>query len=139
MMEAIKAVIVRLHAKRKTVAACDQTVATQQLLWRKDSQAALLEEHVNEYRAELEREAVEEARTEAEELREEQIQAALRKEQTQGAPLEQHEVAEMDGLLVRGDAAEMREWFRKQKRQHKAASKGGGLGLFIEKPRRNNE
>ena len=110
MMEATKAVIVRLHAKRKTVAACDQTVATQQLLWRLDSQAALLEEHVNEYRAELEREAVEEARTEAEELREEQIQAALLEEQTQGALLEQHEVAEMDGLLVRGDAAEMREW-----------------------------
>ena len=110
MMEAIKAVIVRLHAKRKTVAACEQTVATQQLLWRLDSQAALLEEHVNEYRAELEREAVEEARTEAEEPRDEQIQAALLEEQTQGALLEQYEVAEMDGLLVRGDAAEMREW-----------------------------
>ena len=50
MMEAIKAVIVRLHAKRKAVAACDQTIATQQLMWRLDSQAALLEEHVNEYR-----------------------------------------------------------------------------------------
>ena len=67
MMESIKAVIVRLHAKRKTVAACDQTVATQQLRWRLDSQAALLEEHVSEYRAELECEAVEEAcRAEAE-------------------------------------------------------------------------
>ena len=54
MMESIKAVIVRLHAKRKTVAACDQTVTTQQLLWRLDSQVALLEEHVTEFREELE-------------------------------------------------------------------------------------
>ena len=61
MMEAIEAVIVRLHAKRKTVAACDQTVATQQLLWRLDSQVALLEEHAIEFRAELESDAVQEA------------------------------------------------------------------------------
>ena len=190
MMEAIKAVIVRLHAKRKTVAACDQTVATQQLLWRLDSQAALLEEHVNEYKSELERRAVEETeelrerqktmdelraavaqpccrrladalvacdakglpeeeladakrelsarlQRSMEELRveDEKARAALREEQTQAALLEQLE------QLERGTVAEMREWVKEQKRKHRAGSKGGGLGLFVEikQPKRNNE
>ena len=52
MMNGVQAVIVRLHAKRKAVADCDQTIATQQLLWHLDSQAALLEEYVNFYGAE---------------------------------------------------------------------------------------
>ena len=42
MINEVQAVIVRLHAKRKAVADYDQTIATQQLLWRLDSQAALL-------------------------------------------------------------------------------------------------
>ena len=66
-----------------------------------------------------------------EELRaeDEKARAALREEQTQAALLEQHEVAEM------------REWVKEQKRMHRAGSKGGGLGFFLEikQPKRNNE
>ena len=46
MINGVQTVIVRLHTKRKAVADCDQTIAVQQLLWRLDSQAALLEEYV---------------------------------------------------------------------------------------------
>ena len=72
MMNGVQAVIVRLHAKRKAVADCDQTIATQQLLWRLDSQAALLEEYVNGHKSELEEYARRSALEEAEELREKQ-------------------------------------------------------------------
>ena len=60
-----------------------------------------------------------------EELRaeDEKARAAFRAEQTQ-----EHEVAELDGLIARADEAEMREWTTQEKRKHKAASKGGGAG-----------
>ena len=68
-MNEVQAVIVRLHAQRKAVADCDQTIATQQLLWSLDGQAALLEEYVNEYKSELEEYARKCALQEAEQLR----------------------------------------------------------------------
>ena len=72
MMKGVQAVIVRLHAKRKAVADCDQTIATQQLVCRLYSQAALLEEYVNAYKSEEEEYARRCALQEAEELRKKQ-------------------------------------------------------------------
>ena len=72
MMNGVQAVIVRLHAKRKAVADCDQTIATQQLVCRLYSQAALLEEYVNAYKSEEEEYARRCALQEAEELRKKQ-------------------------------------------------------------------
>ena len=72
MIDGVQAVIVRLHTKRKAVVDCDQTIATQQLLWRLDRQAALLEEYVNAHKSELEEYARRSALEEAEELREKQ-------------------------------------------------------------------
>ena len=39
-------------------------------------------------------------------------------------------LVKLDGLIARADEAEMREWTTQEKRKHKAASKGGGVGAY---------
>jgi len=149
MMNGVQDVIVRLHAKRKAVADCDQTIATQQLVCRLYSQAALLEEYVNAYKSEEEEYARRCALQEAEELRKkqkamEELRAAIDQPcfrrlaealdacDAIGLPEEELASAKQEfSVRQQRYLEELRaddEWSTQEKRKLKTASKGSGAG-----------